>query len=174
MIMKTVTPQMVLAKWHSLPLAEHTDWKLLEIQIGHKTREWDAAASFLLETDLGSLPQGRVELTNTGCYANIQEYQTRSEGDFEAHRDYVDVQVVIWGQETIYVSPLDKLSQESEPYSKEKDIVFYKEAGSEMPLKADPEHFVVLFPCDGHKPSMHWQSTPSQVRKVVVKIPFSD
>ncbi len=84
----------------------------------------------------------------------------------------MDVQVVVWGEETIYVAPLDGLSMECAPYSKEKDIIFFRKAQSEKALKADSASFVVLFPSDGHKPSMHWQSTPSVVRKVVVKIPF--
>ncbi len=71
--MEIVTPENVLLKWRSLPLSDNTDWEILERQITLNAKDWDAAASFLKDTDLGAPPQGRVELTSDGCYANVQE-----------------------------------------------------------------------------------------------------
>ena len=60
----------------------------------------EKAAAFLSRTDLAQLPDGRVEIDGDRVFANIQTYATKhiDMRGFEAHRKYVDVQVVIGGE----------------------------------------------------------------------------
>ena len=87
--------------WAALPVSPESDLKQLECQINANPEEWRAAAEFLTRKDLGSLALGRYDLTSSGTYANVQEYDTKDSSVFEAHRSYVDIQVAIDGQELI-------------------------------------------------------------------------
>ena len=42
------------------------------------------------KNDVSTITTGRYELTD-GCYVNVDEYETRENNSFEAHRTYVDV-----------------------------------------------------------------------------------
>jgi biofilm protein TabA len=112
---------------------------------------------------------GRHELSGADLYASLSSYAT---GDpaakgFEAHRRYIDIQVVLQGQETLYWAPLASLEPRGE-YSETKDIAFYAgQAGVAVPL--EPGWFTVLFPQDAHKPGC-LQGSSAQVRKLVIKV----
>ena len=154
----------------SLPVSEFSDGAQLAASIKARPAEWKAAAEFLSREDLDTLPLGRYELTPEGSYANIQEYNTRAEGDYELHRAYVDVQVVLSGNELIYVAPRASVQECTQQYNAEKDIEFYASSNEETIVPADRDHWVVLFPSDAHKPCMTAGTEPIHIRKVVVKV----
>ena len=87
-----------------------------------------AAAAFIAEHDLVALACGRYDLGN-GDFVNVMEYTTKLRQDacYEAHRDYVDIQVVIRGAEQIEVAPIDALEVTS-PYDADGDCVLYSGA----------------------------------------------
>ena len=160
----------VARQWASMPVSEDTDAQQLAASIKANPAEWKAAADFLSRQDLGSLPLGRYDLTPAGTYANIQEYDTRSVGKYEAHRAYADVQVVLSGEEYIFFAPLDALQDRLTDFDEEKDIEFFASASSERAVLADRTHWVILFPSDAHNPCMSRGESPVHVRKVVVKV----
>lgn len=156
--------------WATLPVSEHSDAAQLAASLKARPAEWKAAAEFLSREDLDSLPLGRYELTPEGSYANIQEYDTRFAGDYELHRAYADVQVVLSGEEVIQVAPRTSVQECTQPYDAEKDIEFYASSGEDVAVPADRSHWVVLFPSDAHKPCMSAGTEPVHIRKVVVKV----
>ncbi|HOW42357.1 MAG TPA: YhcH/YjgK/YiaL family protein [Candidatus Omnitrophota bacterium] len=102
-------------------------------------------------------------------YAAHQVYATRplSRARFEAHRRYVDLQVVWRGQERILVAALDGLTV-VEPYDAGKDIVFFalRPASS---LIMRPGMVAVLYPSDAHAPCISYENRRI-VAKTVVKV----
>lgn len=162
----------LLSSWKAMPLSSCTDFQMLQQQVEALPGEWKAAYDFLSKEDLGALPLGRIDLTSNGTYANVQEYETKSSADFEAHQAYIDVQVVVSGQETIVWAPLSGLSGQTGPYSKENDVVFFQEAASSKEIAASKDCIAVFFPQDGHKPGMSPLNRAVKVRKIVVKIPY--
>lgn len=118
-----------------------------------------------------NLPVGSIEL-DEGVRAVTHVYESREEGEFEVHRDYLDLQYIVSGGERIQVAHLSVLS-EGGPYSKGNDIQFFQKAEESTTLNMAPGCFAVFFPWDGHKPNLHFRGTPAQVRKVVFKIPAS-
>ena len=56
---------------------------------------------FLTESDLATLPIGRINLSGDNLYALVQEYDTKlpNAGKWEAHRKYIDVQYLMRGVE---------------------------------------------------------------------------
>lgn len=115
------------------------------------------------------LADGRHEIAGPSLSASFSTYQTKDpdETPFEAHRRYIDIQVVLGGCETLYWAPLPSLQAKGD-YSEAKDVAFYEgPAGLAVPL--EPGWFTVLFPQDAHKPGC-LRGSPSQVRKLVVKV----
>ena len=86
--------------------------------------------------------------------AIVSEYTTKevNENGYEAHRDFIDIQYLISGQEKICCLPLEYL-KETKAYSKEIDAAFYEEnkvKPQEMVLGNG--YFAILYPQDGHMP----------------------
>lgn len=117
------------------------------------------------------LPIGRVVLSDD-IYVNIETYQTKpvSEAKFEAHKKYIDIQIVASGKEKIAYTCKHNLT-ENKPYNLEKDIVFYKEPVNGCPeVCLDGTNFVMLLPHEAHAPQICEDNLPAEVKKIVVKI----
>lgn len=112
------------------------------------------------------LENGRYEIDGK-CYLTVLEYETFEGKDFEAHREYVDVQMLIRGQEYIYVQDIQKGKLITE-YNQEKDISFYKTDDSTAYL-LDNTNFLVLDVNDLHKPCVSVDKAEI-VKKYVFKI----
>jgi YhcH/YjgK/YiaL family protein len=115
------------------------------------------------------LEDGRHEIEGQRLFALVQSYTTRpaTEVVFEAHRSYMDLQLVFEGREAIGWAPTAAL-ETTEPYSAEKDVELLDgSVALVMPLESG--WFAVLLPQDAHKPCCHLDG-PSKVRKVVFKI----
>ena len=99
-----------------------------------------------------------------------QETRLAQEAVVEEHRQYVDVQAMLLGEEIIDWFPTDSLTVDT-PYDESKDDELYKRPhpGS-VPVSLRPGDFVVLFPQDAHMPCLRIGDTPEPVTKVVVKI----
>ena len=121
--------------------------------------------NYLASTDFTNVEDGRHDLTDY-LYANIQTYQTKEDALFEAHRDYIDIQYIISGEEKIGVTDYSSCT-EAVAYDKEKDIEFLNGEGEYYPLKEG--EYMILYPQDAHKPSISLNNQ-STVRKVVVKV----
>ena len=126
---------------------------------------------FLVNTDVESLSQGRYYLDN-GIYANVDEYTTKSlnEAVYESHKKYIDIQMLIDGNEDIYVKDIDELSNVTK-YDLEKDITFYKNDINAKKYEMKEKECLVLYPQDGHMPCVNENKTNN--KKIVFKIPLA-
>jgi YhcH/YjgK/YiaL family protein len=116
---------------------------------------------------------GRYDLEN-GAYALVQAYVTkqRAEGKYEAHREYIDVQLILSGREIIAIEPLAVMHQHPclSPYVPDIELFIANDDGEDCLLEAGD--FVILRPEDAHMPGLA-ADEPSPVRKIVIKIPVS-
>lgn len=115
-------------------------------------------------------PDGKIEIDGEAMYAAVSTYTTKSpeEASFEAHRKYIDVQILLAGQERIDVTQRTDLPAEK-PYDETTDAMFYTSPPTATSVLLDPGQFIVLFPHDAHRPGLSG-NTPSDVRKLVIKI----
>lgn len=121
---------------------------------------------FILNNDLKTFENGKYEIDGNKVVANIQEYDTKQEGDFEAHKKYIDIQYVISGVEKIGVEHISTLNSKT-AYDEEKDLQFFDGKGSFVVV---PEgYFTIFYPQDGHKPCIT-NETQTHNKKVVIKI----
>ena len=128
-------------------------------------------SNFMTGNDAKTIPTGRHDLED-GCFVNVNEYETRENYDFEVHRVYVDVQLMVDGEEEIFYAPLS-CGTVNIPYDSETDVEFLtcdKDSFSRVGLKTGDA--VLLFPEDIHAPCNNTEKR--QNRKLIFKIPLSN
>jgi biofilm protein TabA len=125
------------------------------------------ALEYLRATDLMSVPIGRHDLDGDRLFALVQEYTTRAADQcvWEAHRNYVDVQLVAVGVERIGIADLASATVR-EPYDPARDVAFFEPGESFVTIPAGT--FAIFGPEDVHSPG-HTAGAACLVRKVVVK-----
>jgi YhcH/YjgK/YiaL family protein len=125
---------------------------------------------YLARTDLAALPLGRTDIDGDDVFVLVSEGETRppEQVRFEAHRRYIDIQLVVRGQEAIGVVPAAALVT-AEPYDGTKDIEFFATPRESATLALHAGDFAVFAPGDAHRPSLHLDG-PHVSRKAVVKV----
>lgn len=118
--------------------------------------------------DLQAAPIGRYDIDGDEIYVAISEYQTVSseEKAWEAHKKYIDLQVVIEGEELIEVSPLSEM--DCGEYVSQNDFLPCDGKAKEKVLLRKGVG-LLLFPEDGHKPGVSYKEV-KHVKKAVFKI----
>lgn len=106
-----------------------------------------------------------------GAYAMEMAYQTkpRLEGFFETHRKYIDVQVMVAGDEVMEVAPAAQLGI-TQAYDEAKDLAKHADADAASVLRVRMGDVAVFWPEDAHMPALAVKR-PVLVRKTVVKVP---
>lgn len=127
-----------------------------------------AIVEFLKAHPVETLADGRHEL-GMGVYANVSTGPVRDEGNFEAHRKYADLQLMVEGCEIMEWAHLNDMTNAAD-YSEVNDIQFFAcQPAATTALKVYPGFFAIFYPQDGHKPLMRLDGETS--RKVIFKIP---
>ena len=105
-----------------------------------------------------------------GAFALEQAYlsKPRAEAFLESHRKYIDVQVVVVGEEIQEVVDIVRMIVDA-PYNPERDLVKYHDFKDTSWLSARDGVVGIYFPVDGHISRAIAQ--PVLVRKTVVKVP---
>lgn len=113
-------------------------------------------------------------ILNDGEYVNIEEYTTKnlSDGKFETHNRYIDIQFLAEGNERIYLKSKITLNK-TLGYSEDKDIEFYGDCIDDTDfVTLDGTNFVMIYPWEAHAPQISVGCASSKVKKVVVKLLF--
>ena len=125
------------------------------------------AFDYIRDTDLFALAPGRYPIVGDDLFAIVEQAQgkTREMAKLEAHRRYIDIQLVLEGDEQMGWKPLaDCLNPVSE-HNEEKDIRFFRDAPASW-IAVPPDHFCIFFPEDAHAPLVG----SGQIRKVIFKV----
>lgn len=120
------------------------------------------------KNDLKNLQAGSYEIDGRNIYVNIDEYKTKSVFDSmpEAHRNYIDIQIVLSGNEKIGYANI-KDGKTVVAYDVNRDIEFLS-ADCEY-IKAYVGRFFIFFPQDLHHPCIT-DGNQSDIKKAVFKI----
>lgn len=126
------------------------------------------AFDYLRQTDFSGMEKGQYNIDGDEIYAILQEYDTKNDADakLEAHRNYIDVQYIISGEELIGVHPLTNQTPYKE-YDAENDFALYDDACSY--IKVNPGQFAILFPQDLHKPGIKVGGS-TKIKKALIKV----
>lgn len=124
---------------------------------------------FLKNNNLKEMKDGKYEIAE-GVFANVQSLKTKnkSEKKWEAHKDYIDIQYVIKGQECMGYGILEDFKKVVLPYDKEKDIEFLDGEKFNY-IDVNENDFVIFYPNDVHAPMLSVKED-IEIKKVIVKI----
>lgn len=109
---------------------------------------------------------------NDDAYASVEIYNTKLPvlTKMEAHKKYIDLQLLLRGLERVNITEKSKLDVDKD-YDELKDIVFYKHREDCInTVYLDGSNFVMLFPNEAHEPQISPNVDCNEVKKVVVKI----
>lgn len=117
-----------------------------------------------------SLSDGKHEVEGRDIFANVMSYETTpAEGcEFEAHKIYTDVQVILEGRERMDISLSSNLDS-IVPYDAEQDFAKMKAPETFSSIAMEPGMFAVFFPQDIHRPNCNLDGV-SRNRKVCMKV----
>lgn len=123
------------------------------------------AISCIRSGKLDDLAPGRHDLFD-GVYVNIAQYQTKTDGLFEAHRKYIDIHYVIHGAENMLAADLREMKIEQE-YDEPSDSLLGTADG--IPYLIKEGQFMVVLPEEAHLPGIALDC-PQNVKKAVIKV----
>ena len=112
---------------------------------------------------------GRYEISD-GIYANIDEYEPKNYENckFEAHKKYIDIQMVLEGEENLECRCTDGLRVMQE-YDETNDIMFFESTEEKSDfIHLIPYKFAFIYPHEAHKTQI--KTVSDKVKKVVVKV----
>lgn len=127
------------------------------------------ALDFIKNLDVENLTIGKYNIDGDKLFYMVAEYETLPEasGKYETHKNYMDIQLLVSGNECIRCTPFEK-PEVTVPYNKDKDIEYYKiDEGYDFLLK--PGTFALVMPGELHAPKLMAKKVEN-VKKVVVKI----
>ena len=130
------------------------------------SRALDTAIDFLRTQDFSALPMGKTVIDGDSVFVNRFDYETLETSITEAHLRYIDIHVVLEGEEKIGVADLSTL-RETERREDEDFIGCEGEFESVCTMR--PGDFLITFPEDAHCPKLQFRG-PSAVKKIVVKV----
>ncbi len=125
---------------------------------------------------LNAVPTGdtiTVQLGD-GVFAMEQAYVAKppAAGRWEAHKVYIDVQVIVSGDEFMEVIDVSRLTV-NEDRTPAKDVLFFDNGPECSVLRVGAGDIAVFYPVDAHKPSLAAGEPAVLVRKTVVKVPVA-
>lgn len=124
------------------------------------------AFEFYEKHNLADFEPGSYKIDGDNLYVNINEYETKEEQKLEAHKKYIDIQIVLNGSEFMGYTNI-KNTKPYISYDEGKDVMFLH--GEVDKVLATINNFFIFFPQDAHKPALCAQN-PDKVKKAIFKI----
>ena len=122
--------------------------------------------AFLAQNDLDKLDEGKHLIKDKDLFVNIQaaKGRAREAATLETHRDMIDIQIPLDGEETFGYTPLCDLP--SFEYNAEKDITKYGDTLAQTYVTCRPGQMAIFFPQDGHAPCI----AERDIKKAIFKV----
>ena len=127
------------------------------------------ALEYIEALDKSTLTPGIHEV-NDEFYYNYLEYEAKEPTNtiYEAHKNYVDIQYIVEGQEHVDVS-FEEYMELDTPYDVEKDIMFYKNPQKCFSRILGVGEYIIVLPHELHKPGQKVGEN-GNVKKIVGKV----
>ena len=113
---------------------------------------------------------GRYELQGENIFMNVMQFATQSpeQKKAELHQKYIDIQVLLSGEERILFGLIDSARQCEERHA-EDDYQLCNHIADEQALTLKPGRFAIFMPGEPHKPGCAVGDT-GEIKKVVIKV----
>ncbi len=123
--------------------------------------------TFLNNHDLAALDEGKHTIKGNDLFVNIQlaHGKTAEEATLEYHREMIDIQVPLSGNETYGYTPLCDIPEVE--FDTEKDFAVAPGTPFQTSVTLKPGQMVIFFPQDGHAPCI---TEAKALRKAIFKV----
>ena len=129
---------------------------------------------YLNTLDLTLLESGTHQIDeNISMNVFTPETALPSEKKAELHRKFIDIQVLISGEECIEYGVNNPNLKNYTEYNEKDDYQLIDDIPNKSMVKLSPKMAVVFFPYEPHKPCCHYNGNSKQIKKLVVKVPLS-
>lgn len=130
------------------------------------------ALELLKTVDVENLPVGKTPLDGDDIFASVNTYETEPRADRrpEKHFQYIDIQILGAGRETIGYTDVENAGDLTEDRRETNDVVFYGTTRKENFVKLEKGDFAIFFPWEVHRPNCWFGEGPETVKKIVVKV----
>lgn len=131
-------------------------------------KSFSKAFQFVNHTNLDTVEVGKYEIDGKDVHAavSLKDGVKAEEAKYEAHDNYIDIQVCPTGTEKIGWSPRKKCKDIKTPYNAEKDVTFFNVTPPDTYIELHAGQFAIFFPEDVHGPMIG----EGPVKKLVVKV----
>lgn len=121
--------------------------------------------------NLKHVPDGRIQPDVGGWFCHIGDTQTaaRETRHTEFHRDYLDIQIMLDGEEIIFYDCTDVRQQPAK--ERKPDLFILEQPNLRQHVHLQPGDFAIFAPGEAHQ-ALCTVSSPCTVRKAVVKVPL--
>lgn len=125
------------------------------------------AFDYIKSQDLENLEPGKYVIDGTDLHASVslKDGVTQQEAKFEAHNNYIDIQVCPSGTEQLGWKPRDTCTSPKDEYNAEKDVIFYNDKPDTY-FHLQKGQFAIFFPEDVHAPMIG----QGPIKKLVIKV----
>lgn len=127
-----------------------------------------ACFAYAKEHDLLAYEKGSHPIDGEELFVNIVEYETTTPENrfWEAHRQYLDLHLMLQGAEQIDGNFIDNMEQKE---FVEKDDFLPLEGEPNSHVVLAPGDFLVCYPKDAHRTAIQ-VGAPTQIKKAIFKI----
>ena len=128
---------------------------------------FEKAFAYVNSLDLQNLQPGKYEVEGKTLHASVSEKpgHKAAEAKFEAHNNYIDIQVCPSGREKLGWKARKDCKEVKTEYDADKDVIFYNDP-PESYFNLSQGQFAIFFPEDVHAPMIGEGS----IKKLVVKV----
>jgi len=125
------------------------------------------AFDYIESQSLESIEPGKYPIEGTDLHASVSNKDglKAAEAKFEAHNNYIDIQVCIAGAEQMGWKPRSDCKKPKADYDAVKDVIFYTDAPDTY-FSLQPGQFAIFYPEDVHAPMIG----EGPIKKLVVKV----
>jgi len=123
-----------------------------------------------LRAEIAHNAPGSYPLEGEALFVNVMQFDTQRAEDkrAELHRRYIDIQIVLEGEERIYYG-LTGSARECDEWHEQEDYQLCQRIEHEQSLTLKPGMFAIFMPGEPHKPGCH-TTQPVRLKKAVIKL----
>lgn len=168
---KAVADYVCINKAGEGALREFAEWLVSDRSNDNEIKDRiESAVKYLKKLKVSEADVGKRVDVNDNFYYSVQSYDTRptEECKLESHRKYIDIQVMISGEESMDIADISRLTLKEE-YNEEKDVMFWNIPTRMSKTTLLSGDCIVLYPETAHRGAQNIEET-KHVLKIVGKV----
>lgn len=165
---KAISDYTCLQKAGEGALREFAEWLVSDKNDSIEERV-KSAVEYLMNLSDDQLSCGKHEVREDFFYS-VQEYETKmtEQCKLESHRKFVDIQIMIDGEERMDIADISRLTID-EAYSEEKDVMFWEIPSRMVTTTLRKGDCIILYPENAHRGAANFNQSV-HVKKIVGKV----